>query len=126
MKRGDKFVLIWTIIILLISIISVSVYFINLNKDSAEAEIYVNGKCIKKVDLNKVKEPQKIKIGNDEYNVILIEKGKIRFEDANCKDKTCIKTGWISKPGEIAACIPHKIYIKIVENKESKLDATAY
>ena len=41
---------------------------------------------------------------------------------ANCPDKVCIHTGFINKPGQSIVCLPHKINIKIVSDKEDKSD----
>lgn len=126
MKKGDKFVLVLSIIIFLSSILSVAFYFLTFNSNQIEAEIYVNGKCFKEINLCKVRSPQEIKIGTDDYNLILVRKGRIRFEKSNCKDETCVKTGWLSKPGSMAACIPHKVYIKLVNSQDEDLDAKVY
>ncbi|UOD34247.1 NusG domain II-containing protein [Deferribacteraceae bacterium V6Fe1] len=53
-------------------------------------------------------------------NVILeITDGKARFVESDCKDKICIKTGYIEMCGEVAVCLPNKVAIEIkcVENE---------
>jgi len=53
-------------------------------------------------------------------NIILeVGEGKARFLESDCHDKICIKTGYIQKCGEVAACLPNRVAIEIkcVENE---------
>ncbi len=59
------------------------------------------------------------------YNTIEIDKGSIKFIDADCPDKICIKSGTLKKPGETAACLPHKLIITIEKNN-NEVDAVSY
>lgn len=126
MKRGDKFVLMLTIVVFIASVSSVAYYFSNNSgSDDLKAEVYKEGKLLYTIDLQDIDEPKRITVGDEKYNVILAEKGRIRFEEANCKDDVCVKTGWISKNGEMAACIPHKTYIKI-SGIQDEIDGSTY
>lgn len=44
---------------------------------------------------------------------IEIENGKARIIESDCKEKLCIKKGWISFIGEYSACLPNKVFIII-------------
>ncbi|MCQ2462909.1 MAG: NusG domain II-containing protein [Clostridia bacterium] len=50
--------------------------------------------------------------------VIQISDGKIRFADADCPDRLCVKSGWLYKNGDTAACVPSKTVITIKNNRE--------
>lgn len=41
------------------------------------------------------------------------ENGKIRFADADCPDLVCVRTGWISHSGELAACVPGHLILRL-------------
>ena len=126
MKRGDKFVLMLTITVFILSIASVAYYFLHDNSSNGVmAEVYKNGELMYTIDLTDVDRPKEITIGDEEYNVILIENGRVRFKEANCKDDVCVKTGWLSKKGEMAVCIPHKTYIKI-SGTQDEIDGSTY
>ena len=68
---------------------------------------------------------QTIDLGNtDEFDILLFEDdrgsnlieldgGRIRVADADCPDRTCVRTGWIERPGQIIACVPHGLTIII-------------
>lgn len=44
---------------------------------------------------------------------IEIKNGKARIIESNCKEKLCIKRGWISIIGEYSACLPNRVFIII-------------
>lgn len=65
---------------------------------------------------------------NENKNVMVIEKGKVRVSEADCPDSICVKTRAASYVGESIVCLPHKLVIEIVgEEKETDngLDMTA-
>ena len=49
-----------------------------------------------------------------------IKEGRIRFLSSDCPDQTCVRSGFISRPGEYAVCLPHRLMIRIPENDRSK------
>jgi len=127
MKKGDKITAIVIACILVISSVSVFAYM-KLSKGSHHiAEIKQDGKVIKTIDLDKVQEGQDIKISydTDHYNIVRIEKGRIRITDADCPDKVCVKTGWITQSGQSVICLPHKLIIKI-EGGSKDIDSNVY
>ncbi|MEW6552760.1 MAG: NusG domain II-containing protein [Actinomycetota bacterium] len=40
--------------------------------------------------------------------------GRARMVDSACPDKLCVKTGWISSPGESIVCLPNRVVIEVV------------
>ncbi|NEZ76775.1 NusG domain II-containing protein [Clostridium botulinum] len=130
MKKGDKIVIYIVSVLLALSVISIIFLKFFVKSENAVAVIKQNGKIIEKVDLSKVKEKRQLKINyNDKdhkgYNIIEIDKGSIRFIDADCPDKVCIKSGVLKKPGETAACLPHKLIITIEKN-DKEVDEVSY
>ncbi len=51
--------------------------------------------------------------GQEHHNHLRVENETITCDNADCPDKICVQTGAISKPGEIIACLPHKLIIEI-------------
>lgn len=50
--------------------------------------------------------------------------GAVSVTESNCGDKTCMRTGKISKRGEAIICVPNKIVVEIKgSSKESDVDA---
>lgn len=115
MKKGDKIAAMIILGLILVSVIGFFVYKQYSKGSHHIAVIKQDGKVIKTIDLDEVKEKTEIKIPykDKDYNTIEVEPGRIRFIDADCPDKVCVKTGWISEPGQTAVCLPHKLMIKI-------------
>jgi len=40
--------------------------------------------------------------------------GRVHMVDSACPDKLCVKTGWISSPGESIVCLPNRVVIEVV------------
>lgn len=48
------------------------------------------------------------------YNILVISDGRARITEADCPDQICVKAQGISSPGEVIACLPHKLIVEIV------------
>ncbi|MBN2026770.1 MAG: NusG domain II-containing protein [Actinobacteria bacterium] len=46
-----------------------------------------------------------------------ISGGRVRMIDSACPDKLCVRSGWISRPGEIIVCLPNRVVIEITSGK---------
>ena len=88
--------------------------------DNLIAVVTRDGKRITEIDLNKVQEPQYIRFEEGIKTTILVEKGQIKFLEADCPDQICVKTGLLTKPADRAVCLPGKTIVTI-EDKGSKL-----
>jgi len=51
-----------------------------------------------------------------------IHHGKIRFIDSPCRGKQCIHSGWLSRGGDFAACLPNRISITL-SGQENRFDS---
>lgn len=110
LKVGDLIIFVTILIATVINF----VIFAYPTQGAPTAEIIKNGKVIQKIKLNEVKKRMEIR-DNDKYHVLIaVENGKIHFEESDCPDQVCVQTGWISRPGQSAACVPAGILIKIV------------
>lgn len=127
MKKGDKIVLSLICILIICSLLGIYGYRLFYKNKKVSAVIKHEGNIIKTINLNKVNKAYEIKIPSKDnhFNIIKVEKGRIRFEDADCPDKVCVKAGWLKNPGNSAACLPHKIII-IIEGENTKVDDVVY
>ena len=89
------------------------------------AVIIQEGKILRSIDLSAVSGEETIKVDGKYKHVILVEPGRIRFQQADCPDQTCVRTGWLREAGDTAACLPDKLIIKI-QGREKNVDAVAY
>ncbi len=116
------------IIIILILLIAITLYFVynvynqNSGKKEAKAEIYYESELIMTVPLNE-KIDKTFSIAQNEHVIFhLYEDGSIRFEESDCPDKVCIKSGRLKFIGSSTACLPNKIILKIVPVKGTDND----
>jgi len=89
------------------------------------AVIKHNDNIVRTINLSKVQEPERIEIIGEYSETVLVEKGRIRFEEADCPDLVCVKTGWLTKPGDTAVCLPNRVIIKI-EGQNDEIDGVIY
>ncbi|NLM34208.1 MAG: NusG domain II-containing protein [Clostridiales bacterium] len=110
-------------ILALITIASIAIPFI-FSKDYSNAlvVIKVNGAEYKTIPLN-TNSSVPVNI-NGNYNLIKVEDGKVRIEDANCPDKLCVRSGSVSRPGKPLVCLPHKLTVEIegIDNDNDEID----
>ncbi|MDE5569453.1 MAG: NusG domain II-containing protein [Ruminococcus sp.] len=87
--------------------------------DSQYVLIVQNNEVIYKLNLKTAKnQTMKIEDKNGGYNIIEISDGRIRISDADCPDKTCVNTGFLSGDVPIV-CLPHKLVIKYSYENEN-------
>ncbi|MBO6159263.1 MAG: NusG domain II-containing protein [Firmicutes bacterium] len=48
-----------------------------------------------------------------------VKDGRIRFLSSDCPDQTCVRTGFISHPGEYAVCLPKRLMLRIPDSPSS-------
>lgn len=111
-----------------ITIVSVLVPFLFKKSFSEELIlIEINGEAYKSLPLDKdVTVPIKL---DDKYNLIEIKDHKVHIAEANCPDKLCVKDGYISTPGQILVCLPHKVVVEIKGTNNSnnnEIDESTY
>ena len=77
-----------------------------------QASVFVAGKHWSNIDLYQNRTINvKGKLGVSQLKV---EDGKIRFISSPCDTKRCIHSGWIKQSGEIVACVPNTVSVRIL------------
>lgn len=118
-RKRDLYVIIALMLIASILYVGYRIYTRNL---SAKAEIYYKSQLVKTVLLNTGKE-ETFQIEESDHVVFhLYADGSISFEESDCPDQICVKTGRIRYVGQSAACLPNNIIIKIVSVKNNTSD----
>lgn len=125
LRKGDFFLIGIAIVLIAASFIGVSIYKGAEEDTKKIAVIKQDDKEVKRIDLDTVNEPLEIKISGAYDETILVEKGRIRFKEADCPDKVCVKTGWLSSKGDMAVCLPNRTMIKI-EGQSKDVDIVTY
>jgi hypothetical protein len=113
------------VILLVVSFIPELIFGVILDKsyNNTYAEITIDGKFYKRIPLSvhRGQENMEIKTNNG-YNILIIKDNSIAIIDGDCKDKICIKSGYIKNVGESLICLPHKLMIEIKGNKAREED----
>lgn len=85
------------------------------------AVISVDSKKVRQVMLSGDIKTERFDVrGNDgDINTLEVKDGRIRIKSANCPDQICVRTGFISKPGETIVCLPHRLVVEIQSEDRS-------
>lgn len=113
------------VILLVVSFIPELIFGVILDKsyNNTYAEITIDGKFYKRIPLSAHRGQENMKIKtNNGYNILIIKDNSIAIIDGDCKDKICIKSGYIKNVGESLICLPHKLMIEIKGNKAREED----
>ena len=88
----------------------------------AAALVLLDGEEIGRYPLS---EDRTVRIGEEDFNVLVIQGGAAAVTEANCGDGTCVRTGAVRRAGERIICLPHRLIVKIVGGPAGPLDAVA-
>ena len=58
-------------------------------------------------------------------NVVRIEDGSVRMEQATCPDALCIRQGAISRERQTIVCLPHKLVVEVYGTHEQEYDTVS-
>lgn len=124
MKTGDKFLL---LILAILVILTVETGIIS-QRSGVDKIIVIksDGKTVKQIPLKRgISKSFEIK-SREGHLTVEIKDGKVRVVNSTCKDKLCVKEGWIDKIGESIVCLPNRISISIASGGNDKIDTTTY
>ena len=110
-KKTDIFLILFC---LLISFLPLAIFHQSVPTENTYAEITVDGRLQKRVQLTEHHGQEEIDIQNFYgHNHIIINDDTIAIDDADCPDGLCIKQGAARRPGDVIGCLPHKLMIEI-------------
>lgn len=52
-----------------------------------------------------------------------VREGRVRVADSDCPHKVCVNAGWVGRSGQIIACVPNRIVVRVERAQEPFLDA---
>ena len=118
LKIGDCFILAAVIAMAIFT----GAYFLEKKESVAVAVVIQNGTVIERISLDELAKPHFVEVSDKYHNIIKADQDGIRFTEADCPDLVCVKTGLLTRPGQVAACLPSGLIIKI-EGADSDIDA---
>lgn len=119
MTKGVKICLAIACVIFIAS--AAAAFILYRPAESTWAEIVQDGKVLYTIDLDESPDRTiRIDAKDGGYNIVEIKDGKICISEADCPDKTCVKTGVLRSEGVPIVCLPHKLVIKYTDDPEVK------
>ena len=121
MKKAD--------IILISAIIALSgLLYLLLHRAPEEklrVNIYIDGELVQSESISEIESPITIENAYG-CNIIEIVTGTAEVTWSDCASQVCVRTGKISRPGEVIACLPHHLLVAIEGDRRTEdIDAIA-
>lgn len=110
-------------LLMILSVIPEVIFGIITVKDynSTYAEVTVEGKLYKRINLTNSEYKLMELEGNSGKNIIEVNKNRIGIVEAECPDKICMNPKYIEKPGESVVCLPNRVMIQIKGDMEEDI-----
>ena len=58
----------------------------------------------------------------DGHNVIVLSGRTATMQSADCRDQVCVRTGTLTRAGQVAVCLPNRVVLRIT-GETSEIDA---
>lgn len=116
MTKGVKICLAAAIILFVGAVIAALI--VSRPADGSRVVITRDGEVLYELDLAEDREIR-IKYEDGGYNTVQISGGEISIIDADCPDKTCVKTGVLRSADIPIVCLPHHLVIRFKEETGS-------
>ena len=87
--------------------------------DRLYAEIWKDGELTQRYALTP---DTRETIDLDGHNTIILDGLTARMAGADCRDQVCVRTGTLSRAGQAAVCLPNRVVLKLVGEK-NEVDA---
>lgn len=116
LKWGD-FVII--AVVLLLAAALTAWFALGTSDGQLYAEVWQDDVLVERVKLTDETDRE---IDLDGHNVIVLVGKTARMESADCHDQVCVRTGTLTRAGQVAVCLPNRVILKIV-GETSEIDA---
>lgn len=108
MKKND-FIIIFSILAVAVA----CMFILYMNKGSKTCvKIYVDNELVATLPIDENREFD-IEGVNGSHNLLVIENGKIYMKEADCPDKICIQTGFVTDLTQTIVCVPNHVVVTI-------------
>lgn len=116
-KTAKRYDLILIALLLLLSALSVVALLI-FRADGRSVRVEADGKTVAVYSLSADGEYPL----NGGTNVLVIENGEAFIKEADCPDKTCVRTGRLKHVGESAVCLPNRVSVTVIGEDSDGVD----
>ncbi len=120
-QKRNTIILVSAVVVVSLAVVVFQMIF--LKKEGTYALVQVQQEQRYRLDLQK--ETELVVEDETGFNKIKVKDGAIAVTEADCPDKVCVRTGYISKTGEVIACLPHELTVTI-SGADAKEDAMVH
>lgn len=114
-RKGDVFL----IAALLLLALGLFLWFTVLPAQArATAVVEIDGNEVARYELSRQTEEQIVELGGDYRVQLRLAPGEIAFYHSDCPDQTCVRTGTLRTPGQVAVCLPARVSVRIVGEEQ--------
>ncbi len=79
-----------------------------------EGVVRVDGQILRTISASEMQQSGRIDLESLGYHyTVEYDQGRVRISHADCPDQVCVQTGWVSRLGEVAACVPGHIILSV-------------
>ncbi|MCI1966842.1 MAG: NusG domain II-containing protein [Oscillospiraceae bacterium] len=118
-KKTDFVIL---LVLLIVCVGGWLIYQKEYGSKAAVAEIYYESELVETIDLTKDVD-RRFSIPQNQHVVFhQYSDGSICFEESDCPDQICVKSGRLKTIGQSAACLPNRIVLKIRAKNGDRTD----
>lgn len=121
LKKGDRTVLALVAVVLALTG-GITLGARIISGGTPVAQIIIDGQVVDEIPLRGATTEERTYATGYGTNTVRIEDGRIRFSAADCHDEVCVATGWLTRPGQSAVCVPNRIAI-VVRGSGTEVDA---
>ena len=107
-QKGDWLAIVAT---LLLAVAVFALFLPRGENGPAVAEIYLDGKLIRRVPLDT---PVEFTVDGDYTNTVAVRDGKIGVTASDCPGGDCMHSGQIGTSGRSIVCLPNRMEIRVV------------
>ena len=117
MKWGD-FVIIGAVLALAGAMLAF--FALRASGDTLYAEVWQDDRLVERVELTDTTDRT---IDLDGHNVIVLSGKTAVMQSADCPDQVCVLTGRLTRAGQVAVCLPHRVILKLTGTSTDGIDA---
>lgn len=116
LKWGD-FIIIGAVLVLAAAVSGILA--LGASGDRLYAEVWQDNALIERVELTDSTDRT---IDLDGHNVIVLSGRTAAMQSADCRDQVCVRTGTLTRAGQVAVCLPNRVVLRIT-GETSEIDA---
>ena len=116
LKWGD-FAIIAAVLVLAAAV--AGVLSLGSSGDRLYAEVWQDNVLVERVELTSETDRT---IDLDGHNVIVLSGRTATMQSADCRDQVCVRTGTLTRAGQVAVCLPNRVVLRIA-GETSEIDA---